>query len=139
MSLALPQSLGRRLWSLYPTSLSRSISKRDASSSSERWQSRQGKDKFALQAKIQGLRSRAAFKLLEVQYMDHRCHGGSAEHVDFLQINKKYKILKQGQTVVDLVSSVATFCVHMLTISGIRAGFLGAGKAFPCYGAISRI
>lgn len=37
-----------------------------SSSSSKRWQSRQGKDKFAINAKVQGLRSRAAFKLLEV-------------------------------------------------------------------------
>ncbi len=37
-----------------------------ASSSSKRWQIRQGKDKFAINAKVQGLKSRAAFKLLEV-------------------------------------------------------------------------
>jgi hypothetical protein len=39
---------------------------RHASSSSTRWKSRQGKDFFAKEARVQGLKSRAAFKLLEV-------------------------------------------------------------------------
>jgi 21S rRNA (uridine2791-2'-O)-methyltransferase len=37
------------------------------SSSSTRWKARQGKDRFAKEAKVQGLKSRAAFKLLEVK------------------------------------------------------------------------
>jgi hypothetical protein len=37
-----------------------------SSSSSTRWKSRQGKDIFAREARVQGLKSRAAFKLLEV-------------------------------------------------------------------------
>ena len=37
-----------------------------SSSSSTRWKSRQGRDSFAREAKVQGLKSRAAFKLLEV-------------------------------------------------------------------------
>ncbi|KAI9836836.1 MAG: hypothetical protein M1819_001001 [Sarea resinae] len=53
-----------------------------SSSSSRRWQNRQGKDRFSKEAKVQGLKSRAAFKLLE--------------------INEKHKIFKRGQTVVDL-------------------------------------
>ncbi|KAG9240360.1 FtsJ-like methyltransferase-domain-containing protein, partial [Calycina marina] len=52
------------------------------SSSSTRWKSRQGRDSFAREAKVQGLKSRAAFKLLE--------------------IDAKYKIFRRGQTVVDL-------------------------------------
>jgi len=52
------------------------------SSSSTRWKSRQGRDSFARDAKVQGLKSRAAFKLLE--------------------IDSKYRIFKSGQTVVDL-------------------------------------
>ncbi|KAG4438697.1 hypothetical protein IFR05_005824 [Cadophora sp. M221] len=52
------------------------------SSSSTRWKSRQGRDSFARDAKVQGLKSRAAFKLLE--------------------IDAKYRIFKTGQTVVDL-------------------------------------
>ncbi|KAL9593388.1 MAG: hypothetical protein Q9219_007576 [cf. Caloplaca sp. 3 TL-2023] len=52
------------------------------SSSSNLWQSRQCRDKFAINAKVEGLKSRAAYKLLE--------------------INEKHKIFKSGQTVVDL-------------------------------------
>ncbi|KAH8887773.1 23S ribosomal RNA methyltransferase [Thozetella sp. PMI_491] len=52
------------------------------SSSSTRWKQRQGNDFFAREAKVQGLKSRAAFKLLE---MDSR-----------------YRIFKKGQVVVDL-------------------------------------
>ncbi|KAI9812632.1 MAG: 2' O-ribose methyltransferase [Pycnora praestabilis] len=55
---------------------------RYSSSSSKRWQNRQGRDQFARDAKVQGLKSRAAFKLLE--------------------INAKYRLFKKGQTVVDL-------------------------------------
>ena len=36
------------------------------SSSNSRWKQRQGSDVFAREAKVQGLKSRAAFKLLEV-------------------------------------------------------------------------
>ncbi|KAF4210753.1 hypothetical protein CNMCM8980_005808 [Aspergillus fumigatiaffinis] len=51
-------------------------------SSSKRWQARQIKDHFTRAAAVQGLKSRAAFKLL--------------------QIDEKYHIFKSGQTVVDL-------------------------------------
>ncbi|KAJ5757846.1 uncharacterized protein N7511_006540 [Penicillium nucicola] len=50
--------------------------------SSKRWQARQQKDQFTKEAAVQGLKSRAAFKLL--------------------QIDEKYRIFKGGQTVVDL-------------------------------------
>lgn len=53
-----------------------------SSSSSTRWKSRQGRDHFTKEAKVQGLKSRAAFKLLE--------------------INEKHRLFKPGQTVVDL-------------------------------------
>ncbi|KAK1997228.1 FtsJ-like methyltransferase [Colletotrichum falcatum] len=53
-----------------------------ASSSNSRWKMRQGRDMFAREAKVQGLKSRAAFKLLEM--------------------DAKYKIFRKGQTVVDL-------------------------------------
>ncbi|TVY40072.1 rRNA methyltransferase 2, mitochondrial [Lachnellula subtilissima] len=52
------------------------------SSSSTRWKNRQGRDSFAREARVQGLKSRAAFKLLE--------------------IDAKYRLFKKGQTVVDL-------------------------------------
>ncbi|KAL7788176.1 FtsJ-like methyltransferase domain-containing protein [Trichoderma ceciliae] len=51
-------------------------------SSGTQWKSRHGRDVYARKAKVQGLKSRAAFKLLE--------------------IDAKYKIFKRGQTVVDL-------------------------------------
>jgi 21S rRNA (uridine2791-2'-O)-methyltransferase len=50
--------------------------------SSKRWVERQSKDRFTREARVQGLKSRAAFKLL--------------------QINDKYRLFKPGQTVVDL-------------------------------------
>ena len=37
-----------------------------SSASSRRWQTRQAKDRFTINARVQGLKSRAAFKLLEV-------------------------------------------------------------------------
>src|SRR5215469_9087096 len=52
------------------------------SSSSTRWRARQTRDRFAKEAKVQGLKSRAAFKLLE--------------------IDSKYRIFSPGQTVIDL-------------------------------------
>lgn len=51
-------------------------------SSSTRWKARQTRDTFAREAKVAGLKSRAAFKLLE--------------------INDKHRIFKSGDTVVDL-------------------------------------
>ncbi|KAL1794261.1 hypothetical protein ACET3X_007682 [Alternaria dauci] len=53
-----------------------------SSSSSTIWKKRQGRDFFAKEAKVQGLKSRAAFKLLE--------------------LNGKHKLFKPGQTIVDL-------------------------------------
>jgi 21S rRNA (uridine2791-2'-O)-methyltransferase len=58
------------------------IARYASTSSSTRWKSRQNRDRFAREAKVQGLKSRAAFKLLE--------------------IDQKYKLFKPGQTVVDL-------------------------------------
>ena len=43
-----------------------SVRQYGSSASSQRWQTRQAKDKFAINARVQGLKSRAAFKLLEV-------------------------------------------------------------------------
>lgn len=45
---------------------SRQLNKRWSSSSS-RWRDRQNRDPLAREAKVQGLKSRAAFKLLEVE------------------------------------------------------------------------
>ncbi|KAL9108553.1 MAG: hypothetical protein Q9227_006639 [Pyrenula ochraceoflavens] len=51
-------------------------------SSSKRWLARQHRDQFAREARVQGLKSRAAFKLL--------------------QIDEKYRLFRGGNTVVDL-------------------------------------
>ncbi|OJD37044.1 21s rrna (uridine-2-o)-methyltransferase mrm2 [Diplodia corticola] len=53
-----------------------------SSSSSTVWKSRQGRDYFAREAKVRGLKSRAAFKLLEM--------------------NQRYRLFRAGNTVVDL-------------------------------------
>ncbi|KAM4065939.1 ftsJ-like methyltransferase [Hirsutella rhossiliensis] len=53
-----------------------------SSSSSSRWKQRQGRDKYARDAKVHALKSRAAFKLLEM--------------------DAKYRLFKPNQTVVDL-------------------------------------
>lgn len=64
-------------------SLGNTAQRRSASSaSSTRWKNRQGRDTFAREAKVAGLKSRAAFKLLE--------------------INEKHRIFRKGDTVVDL-------------------------------------
>jgi hypothetical protein len=57
-----------------------------SSASSTQWKARQFKDQYARDAKVQGLKSRAAFKLLEM--------------------NQKYKLFKPGYTVVDLVGLI---------------------------------
>ena len=97
---------------------------RESSSSSKRWQNRQGRDKFATNAKVQGLKSRAAFKLLEVHHeLVLRAHRKRrANYVD--QINEKYRIFRSGQTVVDLVSP---FLIS--TILNIYADVLSQGYA----------
>ncbi|KEZ40626.1 21S rRNA (uridine(2791)-2'-O)-methyltransferase [Scedosporium apiospermum] len=53
-----------------------------SSAASSRWKSRQGRDPYAREAKVQGLKSRAAFKLLEM--------------------DAKYRLFKKGMIVVDL-------------------------------------
>jgi hypothetical protein len=55
-----------------------------SSSSSKRWQNRQGRDRFAREAKVRGLRSRAAFKLLEV----HTLHPQQEEEADRTAIDQ---------------------------------------------------
>ncbi|KAL8627609.1 hypothetical protein Q9189_006700 [Teloschistes chrysophthalmus] len=75
---------------------------RHASSSSKRWQTRQGRDKYAINAKVQGLKSRAAYKLLE--------------HLT-RKINEKYRIFRPGQTVVDLVRKL----IIMETFPSLRS------------------
>ncbi|KAF5128247.1 rRNA methyltransferase 2, mitochondrial [Metarhizium anisopliae] len=68
------------------------------SSSSSRWKQRQGRDAFSRGAKVQGLKSRAAFKLLEVFYTAPPSNISS----NALQMDSKHRLFKPGQTVVDL-------------------------------------
>lgn len=76
-------SLLKRRLTPPPRSFSNTTLRRHASTSSnQRWQQRQKSDRFAKEAKVQNLKSRAAFKLL--------------------QINDRYHIFRPGQTVVDL-------------------------------------
>ncbi|KAI1484764.1 FtsJ-like methyltransferase-domain-containing protein [Biscogniauxia mediterranea] len=65
-----------------PTMLIGEGVRRASSSSNSTWKQRQANDPYAREAKVQGLRSRAAFKLLE--------------------IDSRYDIFKRGQLVVDL-------------------------------------
>ncbi|KAH8785016.1 FtsJ-like methyltransferase-domain-containing protein [Diaporthe sp. PMI_573] len=60
----------------------RPLEARRNSSSSSQWKSRQSKDRFARQAKVQGMKSRAAWKLMEM--------------------NDRYGLFRRNQTVVDL-------------------------------------
>lgn len=114
-------------------SLNRDTRRASSSASSQRWQSRQGKDRFSREARVQGLKSRAAFKLLEVRIA---CDGEVFElRSDGIvpQINERYKILKRGQTVVDLVwvlSGRGRCCSYdgLTMVSGLRSRFLVAGN-----------
>lgn len=45
----------------------RPLETRRSASSSSQWKSRQSRDRYARQAKVQGLKSRAAWKLIEVR------------------------------------------------------------------------
>lgn len=63
---------------------------------------------FAREAKVQGLKSRAAFKLLEVR----PCVSDCSLEIRLLtlafplKMDAKYKIFKKGAVVVDLVRAV---------------------------------
>ena len=85
------------------------------SSSSTRWKSRQGKDSYAREAKVQGLKSRAAFKLLEVRIGQLSCYFGAVVDSSS-QMDAKYKLFKKGQTVVDLVCSCGMYYWHIVLI-----------------------
>lgn len=81
-SIFAPLSLTTYSHLLAGPALSFGIIRHASSSSSTRWKARQSRDTFAREAKVTGLKSRAAFKLLE--------------------INEKHRLFKRGDTVVDL-------------------------------------
>ncbi|MBV9954678.1 MAG: RlmE family RNA methyltransferase [Pseudolabrys sp.] len=72
----------RRVVSKNPRALKVRVKKKSASTSSKRWLERQLNDPYVARAKAEGYRSRAAFKLTE--------------------IDDKHRILKKGGRVVDL-------------------------------------
>ncbi|KAL7767733.1 hypothetical protein ACKLNR_002034 [Fusarium oxysporum f. sp. zingiberi] len=85
MNIRLPSTFPSLGWKLSPCLLHSGPVAESIrwSSSGSRWKQRQGRDAYARGAKVQGLKSRAAFKLLEM--------------------DSKYKLFKgNGQTVVDL-------------------------------------
>ncbi|EWG39973.1 ribosomal RNA large subunit methyltransferase J [Fusarium verticillioides 7600] len=85
MNIRLPSTFPSLGWKLSPCLLHSRLAAESIrwSSSGSRWKQRQGRDAYARGAKVQGLKSRAAFKLLEM--------------------DSKYKLFKgNGQTVVDL-------------------------------------
>ncbi|KIW41386.1 uncharacterized protein PV06_06949 [Exophiala oligosperma] len=89
-----------------PTHCSRSISTSGARySSSRRWTDRQRGDQFARAAKVQGLKSRAAFKLL--------------------QINDRYRLFKPGMTVVDLGFAPGSWSQVAIDLTRPRGRVLG--------------
>ncbi|PBP25050.1 FtsJ-like methyltransferase, partial [Diplocarpon rosae] len=67
-----------------------------SSSSSTRWKSRQGRDTFAREAKVQGLKSRAAFKLLEVWQPDKNSGGSREPTLDSIGKLDLLIVLPQG-------------------------------------------
>ncbi|KAK4948713.1 2' O-ribose methyltransferase [Elasticomyces elasticus] len=73
--------------------------------SSKRWTDRQRGDSFARAAKVQGLKSRAAFKLL--------------------QINDKYRLFKPGMTVVDLGFAPGSWSQVAIDMTKPRGRVLG--------------
>ncbi|EXJ90884.1 23S rRNA (-2'-O)-methyltransferase [Capronia coronata CBS 617.96] len=76
-----------------------------SSKSSRRWNDRQRGDQFARAAKVQGLKSRAAFKLL--------------------QINDRYRLFKPGMTVVDLGFAPGSWSQVAIDLTKPRGRVLG--------------
>lgn len=72
--------------------------------SSQRWLQRQLNDPYVLQAQSLGYRSRAAFKILE--------------------INEKYKIIRPGDRVIDLGAAPGSWCQIALEIVGPKGQVL---------------
>jgi 23S rRNA (uridine2552-2'-O)-methyltransferase len=70
------------------------------SKSSARWLKEHFDDPYVKQAHLEGYRGRAAYKLLELQ--------------------KKYKILKPGQTIVDLGAAPGSWCQVAHTLIGTQ-------------------
>ncbi|QIW99790.1 hypothetical protein AMS68_005308 [Peltaster fructicola] len=103
--LAARSQVSHSSWSSPTTSSSLTIS-RAASGSSTRWLTRQGRDPYTRASKLNALKSRAAFKLLE--------------------IDEKHHIFKPGQTVVDLGYAPGSW--SQVAVSRVRPGGKGRGR-----------
>ncbi|KAL8349876.1 hypothetical protein RB598_005298 [Gaeumannomyces tritici] len=75
------------------------------SSSSFRWKARQESDQYAREAKVKDLKSRAAFKLL--------------------QIDRKYKLFKKGSLVLDLGYAPGSWCQVAMELTKPTGRVLG--------------
>ncbi|KAL8294028.1 hypothetical protein RB597_008148 [Gaeumannomyces tritici] len=75
------------------------------SSSSSRWKARQESDQYAREAKVKDLKSRAAFKLL--------------------QIDRKYKLFKKGSLVLDLGYAPGSWCQVAMELTKPTGRVLG--------------
>ena len=82
--------------------MGRKQNKNPRSNSSSRWLQRQSKDIYVKRAKAEGLRSRAAFKIE--------------------QLDKRDKIFKQGQYIIDLGAAPGGWCEYIVK----RIGKTGA-------------
>lgn len=80
-------------------------SRKKRTASSRQWLTRQINDPYVQQAKADGYRSRAAYKLVQIQ--------------------EKYKILKPGQMVVDLGAAPGGWTQVCVKILGENAGIIG--------------
>lgn len=85
---------------------------RKRSTSQQKWLSRQLNDPYVARAKTEGWRSRAAFKLIE--------------------IDDKYRLLRKGQRIVDLGAAPGGWCQ-------VAAARIGAGPSEPRIVAIDLI
>jgi cell division protein FtsJ len=82
--------------------------KKKRTQSSKVWLLRQMNDQYVAKAKEQGYRSRAAFKLLE--------------------INEKFKLLKRKQTVIDLGCAPGGWLQVVSKVSGVDGKIVGGGN-----------
>lgn len=84
--------------------------------SSARWLKEHFDDMYVKKAKLEGYRGRAAYKLLELQ--------------------KKYRILKSGDTVVDLGAAPGSWCQVAHTIIGLKGKIIALDllpmDSLPC-------
>ncbi|KAL8414624.1 hypothetical protein RB594_005730 [Gaeumannomyces avenae] len=110
------------------------------SSSSSRWKARQESDQYAREAKVKDLKSRAAFKLLQVRQthtkpacvmyavVDEVDEDGRNAYTRVwgdVQINRKYKLFKKGSLVLDLGYAPGSWCQVAMELTKPTGRVLG--------------